>query len=244
MRKIFASILVLVVALVCFSAVAFAADTDVYFGAEGITAVTATEDTYTVEIYYNPTSHACEFDGEYYMDSFSVDTTVTNGTNVTSAATIENWSSDTTNSKIVFSTSGDSYVTSGAFKVADITITRADGAATSVVTLSGATASDFEGSYAPSGATLTITWPSAKVPFALSDSINTNATIKGAEKTYTGVWVGTYTVVPNDDVITGITINGEVINKTLAEGEGQVVFKIAAIPAPAVAPTVTVNVAQ
>ncbi len=91
---------------------------------------------------------------------------------------------------------------------------------------------------------VTVTAAAQKTPYSISDSINTNATIKGAEKTYTGVWLGTYTVTPNDDVITGITINGSTINKTLAEGEGQVIFKIAAIPAPAVAPTVTVNVAQ
>lgn len=192
MRKILASILVLAMALTSFSMVAFAAPaTDVYFGVEGVTTVTATEDTYTVELYYNPTSHAAEYDGIYYIGAFSVNTAVSNGTLVNKPATIENLdNTSSTNYTILFNTAGDPAYLTGATKVADITVTRDGEAAESVITLSNAGSGDYDGEYTPTVSSLTIKWPSAGPIECPDDVVATEIEIDGT----------TYTNVPNKAV--------------------------------------------
>jgi len=246
MRKIFASILVLAMALASFSMVAFAAPaTDIYFGAEGVTAVTATEDTYTVEVYYNPASHAMGYDGVYYIGSLSVKTAVTGATITNMAATITNLDSDVSSTDIMFSAAGDPAELTGAVKMADITVTRADNAETSVLTLSAATASDYDGDYQPTAATLTITWPG-------SEPEETTTEVAAAKAEYTnvqggsgdnifGVWVGTYNVTAGDAAkavkkvsvaFTGDSHAPFVVDNLNIEGAGTTAFKVAIIGVP------------
>lgn len=259
MRKIFASILVLAMALASFSMVAFAAPaTDVYFGTEGITTVTATEDTYTVEVYYDPASHMENFGegyNEYYVNKVEVKTSVTNGTIKNTAAKVGDGTlmkgDDTSNTMISQIAEGDSYVAEGAFKIADITVTRDGDAKTSVLTLSDAKAADYDlVNYNLSAATLTITWPGSEPTEETATFTGTAAydNFKGdSGDWYLGVWVGEYNVTSGSAAkaikkisvtFTGDTNHEFVVdkdrnNKDLnISGEGTTTFKIAIVGVP------------
>ena len=248
MRKIFASILVLAMVLTSFSMVAFAAPaTDIYFGTEGITTVTATEDTYTVEVYYNPASHAVEYDGVYYIGSLSVKTAVTGATITNTAASITNLDSDVSSTDIMFSAAGDPAELTGVVKMADITVTRADNAETSVLTLSAATASDYDGDYQPTVATLTITWPGAQAAEEEVDATvisQGKETVNGVNNSYWGVWVGRYSVSAGTKTLKKVvvTFNGDTRNNGAAKeyakdglsitGDGTVNFEVAILGVP------------
>lgn len=189
MKKFLSCILSVAVILSCFSMVVFAAD-DVYFydGTNAVTAVTATSDTYTVDIYLNPT----ESMKKLWISSLAGTYSVTNGSITAATATNQLTNLDDLSNTINlnYSTAGDSYEPSDAVKLGNITITREGTAATSVVSFSSFEINDYDGtSYGDyTVGSLTITWPSAG-PSVTGESATFNtSTITGANgKTYKDV---------------------------------------------------------
>lgn len=189
MKKFLSCILSVAVILSCFSMVVFAAD-DVYFydGTNAVTAVTATSDTYTVDIYLNPT----ESMKSAWIGNMQGVFDVTNGS-ITSAAggTLSPLTDMTNTVNIGYYDAGDgAYEPSDAVQLAHITVAREGAAATSVVSFSSFLIGDWEGaSYNEyTVGSLTITWPSAGPSVTGESAEYETSTITGTNgKTYKDV---------------------------------------------------------
>lgn len=256
MRKFVISVLAMALVLTCFSVVTFAAPTTNIYMGDGSGNITATSDKVTIDVFVDPSSNAdmasCigseGFGSTWGLDSVSINLGFTNATGVAVGSPLSGLVDTSGDAAISFMNSGAFYTySSEAFKIATITVNRADEAATSVVKLTNPvfTVGNQAVVDLTCQETLTITWPSSKP--VVSDKamsydkdtfdkytdvpcFNGSAKITG---TYTGVKLGF-------DLYNGETFNKTVEPVSIVAGktmtvieDGTIKFKVAVIGVPA-----------
>lgn len=163
MRKILTSVLALVLILSSFSMVAFAADTNIYFG-DGGGSVTADSDTITLKLYLDKSDEDITQYGfaNLQFKYMVTDATVvpTENNDLKSSFSLA-FGIDTTEKQLVY-TAGDAYIPSGKVELATFVVTRANDVATSKITFSSINLTDSTGyAYTATSKDITITWPSS-----------------------------------------------------------------------------------
>ena len=258
MRKIFASVIAITLILSSFSLVAFAADSNVYFG-DGSGSIVATDDTVTLSLYLDKDDEDIATYGignlEFTYDV--TDATVVPATNdaLKSSFTLA-FGIDTKDKKLVY-TAADSYIPSKVTELATFVVTRVGDVATSKITLGDVILTDSTGfAYTATSKGITITWPS---------SAPATPEVKDVTTTATGTTFGNYKDVPLfncgatvsgatadtkifiepelflDSVSNGTRAKTEIPGLTI-DGEGKVVIRIAIVGAPEGVVTINPNI--